>query len=131
MTLDTLKETSFSELLNRLQADLVRLVDTEKKLAKTEMSLKWEEAKKQGAALAVALVLSLLAGFCFTASAVLALSNILDPWLAALTVGAVLLVACAVACAKLKANAVKLAPIPQHTIGNLKQDVSSIGETVR
>src|SRR5690606_37593247 len=126
-----LQDASFPELLKRLQSDLVALADTEKKLVKAEMSLKWEEAKKQAAALMVALTFSLLAGICLTASAVLALSIIIVPWLAALIVGGVLLAGCAAAFAKLKASAESFTPMPEHTIENFKRDVDKIGEVVR
>lgn len=133
MTMDpqTLKDTSIAELLKRVQGDLISLVDTEKKLVKTEMSLKWDEAKEQGAALMVALTFSLLAGICLTASAVLALGTVLEPWLAALIVGAVLLVGCAVAFMKLKSAGEKFTLKPTHTIDNVKQDVNRIGEVAR
>lgn len=126
-----LTDTSFQDLLRQLQSDLVALADTEKRLVKAEMSLKWEEAKKQAAALMVALAFSLLAGICLTASAVLALSTIMDPWLAALIVGGVLLVGCAAAFAKVKASAENFTPKPEHTIENVKRDLNTIGEVAR
>lgn len=127
----TLRETSFQDLLRQLQTDLVALADTEKNLIKAEMSLKWEEAKKQGAALMAALAFSLLAGICLTASAVLALSTTMDPWLAALIVGGVLLAGCAAAFAKVKASLDGFTPKPEHTIQNVKRDVDTIGEIAR
>lgn len=122
-----LQDASFPELLKRLQADLVALADTEKKLVKAEMSMKWEEAKTQAASLMFALAFSILAGISLTASAILALSMIMAPWLAALIVGGVLLAGCAAAFAKVKASADNFTPMPEHTIATIKQDVATIG----
>lgn len=127
----TLKDNSFQDLLRQLQTDLVALADTEKKLVKAELSQKWEEGKKQAALLMVALAFSLLAGICLTASAVLALSTAIAPWLSALIVGGVLLVGCAAAFAKVKAAAESFTPKLEHTVENVTRDVKTIGEVAR
>lgn len=127
----TPQDASFQDLLKQLQTDLVALADTEKNLIKAEMLLKWEEAKKQGAALIAALAFSLLAGICLTASAILALSTTMEPWLAALIVGGVLLAGCAAAFAKVKASAESFTPKLEHTIENAKRDVKTMGDVVR
>jgi uncharacterized membrane protein YqjE len=126
-----LQEASFPELLKRLQTDLVALADTEKKLVQAELSLKWEEAKTQLASLMVALAFSLLAGMCLAASAILGLSMILVPWLAALIVGGGLLALCAAAFAKMKASAESFTPKLEHTIESVKRDVKTMGEVAR
>lgn len=124
-------DAPLSELLKRLQTDLVELADTEMKLVKAELSLKWEEAKTQGALLMVTLSLAILAGISLTACAILALSTTMPPWLAALIVGGVQLAGCGVAFSKWKAAMKSFTPKPRHTMENIQRDVDRIGEATR
>src|SRR4051812_29928008 len=85
-------DASLGELFHQLSTDLSTLVRQEIEHAKAEMARKARFAAVGAGMFGVAALLGLGAFAVLTAAAVLALSIVLDSWLAALIVGVVYLV---------------------------------------
>lgn len=92
----SLQRESAAGLLSRLLADFTALVRNEIALAKAEFSEAAGSAKAGFAALVIAAVVLLAGSLTLLAAAVLALAEIMEPWLAALIVGVALAIAGAV-----------------------------------
>lgn len=92
----SLQRESAAGLLSRLLADFTALVRNEIALAKAEFSEAASSAKAGFAALVIAAVVLLAGSLTLLAAAVLALAEIMEPWLAALIVGVALAIAGAV-----------------------------------
>ncbi len=83
-------QESTSSLFSRLISDASALVRNEIALAKSELSEAATNAKLGLAALAVASVVMLAGSLALLAALILGLSTVMEPWAAALIVGAVL-----------------------------------------
>lgn len=108
------RDESLSELLKDLRTDVARLVDSEKALAKKELSVKADELKRDGMKLGAAAALAALGGFCVTAAAVLALAHAIPAWLSALLIGIALLAIAGILAAKFRSDARHFEMTPQH-----------------
>jgi hypothetical protein len=86
----SLERESAAGLLSRLLGDFTALLRNEVALAKAEFSEAASTAKAGVAALAIAAVVLLAGTLTLLAAAVLALAEVMAPWAAALSVGAVL-----------------------------------------
>jgi hypothetical protein len=86
----SLERESAAGLLSRLLGDFTALVRNEVALAKAELSEAANSAKAGLAALAIAAALLLAGSLTLIAAIVLALAEVMEPWLAALIVGGVL-----------------------------------------
>jgi len=118
---------SLGSLLGSLPELISRLIRGEIALAKTELSTKLKEVGV-GAGL---LVGAALFGFFLLAvlltAAVLGLSTVVAPWLAALIVAAVLLIVTAVlALLGVKALKKGVPPTPEKTVASVKADVTAL-----
>jgi putative superfamily III holin-X len=89
-TSDPLERESTPGLLSRLFGDFTALVRNEIALAKTELSESTTRAKAGLAALMGALATLLAGSLVLVAALVLGLAQVMEPWLAALIVGAVI-----------------------------------------
>jgi len=126
-----LRERSIGELFGKLTEDMGLLMRQEVALAKAEASEKVAQLGV-GAGLVAGGGLIAFAGFlALLAAAVLGLSNVLAPWLAALIVGVVVLVVGAALAwiGKTRLTADKLAP--RRTIRSLQDDATWAKEQVR
>src|ERR1700728_3150498 len=90
-------EQSTGELIKLLSEQVSTLVRDELKLAQLEMTRKGKQAGIGAGMLGGGGVLALYGIGCLIACAILGLSRVLEPWLAALIVGAALLLVSAVA----------------------------------
>lgn len=126
-----IREAPLSELLKGFQRDLTDLMDTEKKLAKQELSNKVNELKRDGAELATAAGTLVLGILCLVACVVLLLATVMAAWVAALIVGAVLCVAGGGLLLKFRSDVKQFDPVPRETIVNLKRDQRALQEAVR
>lgn len=131
MTPEPIRDESFSRLVRQFQTDLIALVDTEKALAKRELSAKATEVKHSAIELSGAAVMGLLGAMCLVASAALALATVMAAWLATLIVGLVIGSIGAAMFLKFKKNMENFDPVPRHTVNNIERDVRAVKEAAR
>ena len=123
------QEPSTGELVKRLSEQVSTLVRDELKLAQLEMTRKGKQAGIGAGMLGGSGLIALYGVGCLLACAILGLSRVLEPWLAALIVGATLLLVSAVAALLGKARLKKAAPlVPAQATDSVKADVNEIRE---
>ena len=123
------QEPSTGELVKRLSEQVSTLVRDELKLAQLEMTRKGKQAGIGAGMLGGSGLIALYGVGCLLACAILGLSRVLEPWLAALIVGAALLAVSAVAALIGKARLKKAAPlVPAQAADGVKADVNEIRE---
>jgi hypothetical protein len=123
----TAQDRPTGELVKDLSEQVSHLVRDELRLAQLEMTRKGKHAG-----------IGLFAGSggiavyglgCLIACAVIAIASVLAAWLAALIVGAALLLLAGAAALLGKGRLAKATPpVPEETIGNVKADVDEIKE---
>ncbi|GIM65264.1 membrane protein [Planomonospora venezuelensis] len=114
-------------LVHQLTQQVPELIRSEMRLAQAEVA---EKGKRAGVGIGMFSVAGLLAFFAFgslVATAILALSLVVDAWLAALVVALVLLAGAAVA-GLVGRNKVAEAgpPAPERAIEGLKEDLATV-----
>jgi uncharacterized membrane protein YqjE len=123
------EQPSTGELVKRLSEQVSVLVRDELKLAQLEMTRKGKQAGIGAGMLGGGGLIALYGVGCLLAGAILGLSRVLEPWLAALIVGAALLLVSGVAAVAGKARLRKAAPlVPAQAAGSVKADVNEIRE---
>ena len=125
-------DASVGDLVKAMSADLSRLVRNEIQLAQTEISAKAKQAGIGVGAFGGAGVLALYGVAVLIAAAVLGLSLVLPPWLAALIVGVVVLAIAGVAALVGKKKISEAGPVvPEKTVASVKEDVAEIKESIQ
>ena len=121
---DELRERPIGDLVKQLAGQTSTLVRQELDLAKAEMSEKATVAGKGAGLLGGAAVVGLLAAGSLTACLILALSEVVPDWLAALLV-ALVMAALAAVLAMQGRNRIRAAtpPVPEQTVETVKEDV--------
>jgi hypothetical protein len=121
---DELRERPIGDLVKQLASQTSELVRQELDLAKAEMSQKASIAGKGAGLLGGAAAVGLLAAGSLTACLILALSEVIPDWLAALIV-ALVMGAVAAVLALQGRNRMRAAapPVPQQTVETVKEDV--------
>jgi hypothetical protein len=121
---DELRERPVGDLVKQLAGQTSTLVRQEIDLAKAEMSKKATVAGKGAGLLGGAAVVGLLAAGSLTACLILALSEVIPEWLAALVV-ALVMGAVAAVLAMQGRNRIRAAtpPVPEQTVETVKEDV--------
>ncbi len=118
------KDKSIGELLGDLMREVEMLVRQEMQLAKTEITAKIGASIRDAAMLIVAATLGFVGFQAFVVAAILGLSHWVTPWLAALIIGAVLVIVAGIlaliGAMSLKKSAV---PVPEQTVETLKEDI--------
>ena len=123
------QEPSTGELVKRLSEQVSTLVRDELKLAQLEMTRKGKQAGIGAGMLGGSGLIALYGVACLLACAILGLSRVLEPWLAALSVGAALLLVSGVAALLGRARLKKAAPlVPAQATDSVKADVNEIRE---
>ena len=126
------REPSTGELIKQLSEQVSTLLRDELKLAQLEMSRKGRQAGAGVSLLGGAGLISLYGLGCLIACAIIAISGVLRPWLAALIAGAVLLAIAGIAALIGKARLSRATPpMPRETAESLKVDVEVIKEKVK
>lgn len=122
-------ERSVGQLVSDASEQLSRLVRDEMRMAATELQQKGKRFGVGAGLFGGAGVLAVYGIGVLIACAVLALSLVLAPWLAALIIGAAVLAIAGVA-ALMGRTQVKQAtpPVPETAAGNLKQDIRTVRE---
>jgi peptidoglycan/LPS O-acetylase OafA/YrhL len=124
---EAIEELSTAQLLQRATEQTTALVRAEIHLAQLELSTKAKRAGLGLGALGATGVLSHYAVGVLLAAAVLGLSTVLPGWLAALIVGAALLMVAAVLALVGKKQLGKaIPPAPTETIASTREDVAVI-----
>jgi uncharacterized membrane protein YqjE len=121
------QEQTLGALVHQLSQQLPELIRSEMRLAQAEVA---EKGKRAGVGIGMFSVAGLLAFFAFgslVATAILALTLVVDAWLAALIVALVLLAVAAVA-GLVGRNKVAEAgpPAPERAIQGLKEDIATV-----
>jgi Putative Actinobacterial Holin-X, holin superfamily III len=121
---EELRERPIGDLVKQLAAQTSTLVRQEIDLAKAEMSEKAGIAGQGAGMFSGAAVAGLLAAGALTACLILALSEVVPDWLAALIV-ALVLGALAAVLALQGRNRIRAAtpPVPEQTVETVKEDV--------
>lgn len=120
-------EPATGELINRLTQQSTELIRSEIRLAQAEMTQKAQKAGLGVGLFGGAGIVALYGGGTLIATIVLALSLLLDPWLAALIVTVVLFLVAGVLALVGKRQVGRATPAaPQQTIDNVKQDVATV-----
>lgn len=114
-------------LVHQLTQQVPELIRSEMRLAQAEVA---QKGKRAGVGIGMFSVAGLLAFFAFgslVATAILALSLVVDAWLAALIVALVLLAGAAVAGLVGKNKVVEAGPpAPERAIQGLKEDIATV-----
>jgi hypothetical protein len=124
------QERSVGELFGQLTQDLSLLVRQETQLAKTEIQEKISRASRDLVALATGGVVALVGGLALTAALILLLVHPigLEPWLAALLVGALLAGSGYLMLRGGLRDLKALDPAPRRTVESIKEDIQSVKE---
>ena len=117
------------ELVKDMSEQISHLVRDELRLAQLEMTRKGKQAGLGAGMLAGGGLVALYGLGCLIACAIIAMAGVLRPWLAALIVGAALLLIAGLA-ALAGTGRLRRAtpPVPQEAIGNVKADVDEVKE---
>jgi hypothetical protein len=121
---EELRERPIGDLVKQLASQTSTLVRQELDLAKAEMTQKAGVAGQGAGLLGGAAAVGLLAGGALTACLILALSEVIPSWLAALIV-ALVMAAIAAVLALQGRNRIRAAtpPVPEQTVETVKEDV--------
>jgi uncharacterized membrane protein len=121
----TAEERSIGELFGELSQDVALLVRQEAQLAKTEMQQKLSKVTTDLVSLATGGVVALVGGLALTAAVILLLIDPvgIEPWLAALLVGALLAIAGWVMLRRGLKDLKRTDPTPRRTVESIKADI--------
>jgi tetrahydromethanopterin S-methyltransferase subunit C len=126
------EERPTGELVKQLSEQVSALVREEVKLAQLEMTRKGKQFGVGAGMISGGGLIALYGVGCLIACAVLAISEALAAWLAALIVGLVLLaVAGVTAQAGKRRMKTAVPPVPAETVDSVKADVEEIKERTR
>lgn len=120
-------QATTGQLVARISEDVSRLVRDELQLATLEVTGKAKRAGAGVAGLGAGGLLALYGVAVLIAAAILGLAQAVEPWLAALIVGVVLLLAAAVA-ALIGKKRVQQAvpPLPTEALASVREDVETL-----
>ncbi len=114
-------------LVHRLSEQVPELIRSELRLAQAELKEKGKSAGIGAGAFGAAGLLALYGVACLLAAAIIALALAVEPWLAALIVGVVLLAAAGVAGLTGKKKVEQATPpAPEQAIAGIKEDVATV-----
>jgi|KBSMisStaDraftv2_1062788.scaffolds.fasta_scaffold02844_6 uncharacterized membrane protein YqjE len=123
-------ERSVSDVLQDIFGNVQDIVRSEVRLAKVEIQAEAGKTAHAAKSLIAGAVLGLYAGGLLLLAAVYGLSMVLAPWLAALAVGAFLLVL-AVILISVGQGRLRLVKKPEKTIRTVKEDVQWLRDQTR
>ena len=126
------QERSTGDLVKLVSEQVSVLVRDELKLAQLEMTGKAKQAGKGIGMMGGGALIALYGAACLIACVIIAISHSLQAWLAALIVGAALLVVAAVVSAAGRSTMRKgTPPVPTEAVESVKTDVEEIKHKVR
>jgi Putative Actinobacterial Holin-X, holin superfamily III len=122
-------EHSAADLVKQVTEQASLLVRDELKLAQLEMTRKGKQAGLGAGMLGGGGLIALYGVACLIACAIIGLSHVIQPWLAALAVGVVLLAVAGGAALAGKGRLSRATPpVPEETVNSVKTDVAEIKE---
>jgi uncharacterized membrane protein YqjE len=126
------REHSTGELVKQMTEQVSTLVRDELRLAQVEMTRKGKQAGLGAGLLGGGGLIALYGVGCLIACAIIGLSHVVRPWLAALIVGVALLAVAGVA-ALIGKGRIRQAtpPVPMEAVDSVKTDVEEIRERTR
>jgi hypothetical protein len=126
------QEHSAGELVKQLTEQVSTLVRDELKLAQVEMTRKGKQAGLGAGLLGGSGLIALYGAGCLIACAIIGLSHVVQPWLAALIVGVALLAIAGVAALMGKGRIRQATPpVPTQAVESVKSDLEEIKERAR
>jgi xanthine/uracil permease len=125
------EEQSLANLFSELTREMTSLVRHEVALAKAEMSEKAQKAKTGATSMAVGGMVVFGSIIVLLFSAVYALAQVLEPWLAALIVGLIVLVIGVIMLQKGRNNLKARNLVPQRTMESMREDKSFAKHHIR
>ena len=129
---DAAQEHSTGELVKQLTEQVSTLMRDELKLAQVEMTRKGRQAGLGAGMLGGGGLIALYGVGSLIACAIIGLSHVVQPWLAALIVGAALLAIAGVAALMGKGRIQQATPpVPTEAAASVKADVEEIKERAR
>jgi membrane protein len=124
-----LSEASVSELVQRASQQTAELVRQEMQLAQAELKQKGRQAGIGAGMFGAAGLIAFFGLAALVAAAILGLSEAVDPWLAAIIVGAVLLVVAGIVALVAKNRTQEALPAkPEQAMASVHDDVEHIKE---
>lgn len=121
------EDQSIGELVSRLTDDVRTLVRDEIRLAQLEIKQKGKQAGMGAGMLGTAGVIAFFAVGTLIACAVLALALVMEPWLAALIVGVVLLIIAGIVAllgrSRLRRS---MPPVPEEAMQGARDDIETM-----
>jgi hypothetical protein len=126
----TAQDSSTSELVRQMSEQVTRLVRDELRLAQLEMTRKGKRAGLGVGAFGGGGILALYGIGCLLAAAIIGLATVVAAWLAALIIGAgVLIIAAGAALFGRAQLSNATPPVPQQAAASVKEDVQEIRES--
>ena len=123
-------DASTGQLVKQLSEEISRLARDEVRLATLEMTGKAKTAARGAGLFGGSGIMAFYGGGCLIACAIIALSGVLRPWLAALIIGVALFVVAGVAALAGRSELKKATPpMPTEAADSLKADVEQIKES--
>lgn len=128
---DILPERPLTSLFSELTQETMSLFRQEIRLARTELTDKARQAGRGAAAIALGAVVLLVALGALTAAAILGLATVVQPWVAALIVGVVLMAGGGIALAVGLSNIRSDSLTPRRTMDSLRDNTRWAKEQLR
>lgn len=126
---DGLSEKSFGDLVQQASRQTAELVRQELRLAQAELREKGRRAGLGAGLLGGAGVIALYGAGALVAAVIMLVAVVIEPWVAALIVGVVLLAVAGVMALSGKRQAQQVPPpLPEHAVESVQEDVRRIKE---
>jgi hypothetical protein len=127
-----LRERPIGELLGDFASETTTLMSQEIELARAEIGIQVKQAGTGAGLFGAAAVLALAAMGALTACAIIGLALAVDAWLAALIVGAALLVVGGIFALAGRERVKAIAPpVPERALAGVRRDIAAVQEGVQ
>jgi hypothetical protein len=127
-----MRERPIGDLLGQFAHETTTLMSQEIELARAEIGVQVKRAGTGAGLFAAAAAFALLGLGALTACAIVALALVMDAWLAALIVGAALLLVAGVLALIGKSRVAQVAPpVPERALRSVRDDIGAVQEGVQ